>query len=201
MIFAAIPIDRANGVPSLDADPPDASSKVCPIRMPFSLDSPLRIECVSYQDGLSVVRDLRYRVLREPLGMPYETTLFAGDQLHSTRHVVGKLGQRPVGCLTLLIPERELHPAQASASALPVQLRGMAVLGELQGQGIGGQLLSFVQSLAEREGWELWCHARQSAMGFYAKHGWIVEGEPFEIPTIGTHFVMRWRPAASRGPG
>lgn len=201
MIFAAIPIDLANGVPFQDADTPDASSKVCHFRMPFSLDSPLHIECVSHQDGLSVVRDLRYRVLREPLGMPYETTLFTGDQLPNTRHVVGKLGQQPVGCLTLLVPEREPHILQASANALSVQLRGMAVLGELQGRGIGGRLLCFVQSIAQREGWELWCHARQSAKGFYSKHGWIVEGEPFEIPTIGTHFVMRWRPAATRGPG
>lgn len=172
--------------------------------MPSSLDSPLRIECTSYPDGFSVVRDLRYRVLREPLGMPYETTLFVGDELSSTRHVVGTLGERPVGCLTLLIPDKAPCAAQASASALSVQLRGMAVLGALQGHGIGGQLLSFVQSIAEREGWELWCHARQSAMGFYAKHGWIVEGEPFEIPKIGTHFVMRWRPGANRanrGPG
>ena len=178
----------------------------------------------STKDGsFDTVRQLRYRVLREPLGMPYESTLFAGDDLESTLHVVSyrvdSSLHEPIGCLTLLIPEATSGTMDDNPDATPlvpsnqVQLRGMAVLQSYQGLGshrkanndgeceynernsrigVGGELLNYVHRMAKLQGWELWCNARESAVSFYAKHGWRAEGEPFEIPKIGPHYVMRW---------
>lgn len=138
------------------------------------------------------VRLLRYVVLREPLGLPYEQTLFPGDEFAGTTHFVGVMDGEPVGCLTLLPPGQS--PAGSGiedcGSGSPyVQLRGMAVVGSCQGRGIGSRLLAHVAGVAAQRGWILWCKARESAVGFYAANGWRVVGEEFEIPQIGKH---RW---------
>lgn len=180
-----------------------------------------RIEAVFGDQALDVVRALRYQVLREPLGLPFESTLFTGDTLEDTLHVIGYTEHGPAGCLTLLMPEGlpgstiQVRPFDTAAFGLPscdgvsqeiagietpatgllsVQLRGMAVVHGYQGQGLGGQLLGFVYRLAGAGGWSLWCNARESAVPFYAKYQWIVHGEAFEIPPIGRHFLMRWEP-------
>lgn len=203
----------------------------------------------SMKDGsFDTVRQLRYRVLREPLGMPYESTLFAGDDLDSTVHVVSyrvdSSLHEPIGCLSLLIADAANGTMDDNLGATPlaqsdrvplqsVQLRGMVVLQSYQGFGsqrrainsmkrrsstdipatsrcevndnrecdynepnsrigVGGALLNYVHRMAKLHGWELWCNARESAVSFYAKYGWSVEGELFEIPKIGPHYVMRW---------
>ena len=43
----------------------------------------------------------------------------------------------------------------------------------------------------------LWCNARLHAVGFYERQGWKVEGDEFDVPDIGPHFVMRWNPPAA----
>lgn len=143
-------------------------------------------------EQLDVVRSLRYEVLRRPLGMSYEETRFDGDALPTTRHLVALDGQTPLGCLTLLVP---VESAAAPDPAAPeVQLRGMAVTVEVQGHGIGSQLLAHVHRLAADRGWHLWCKAREAAVPFYSKNGWRVRGDAFDIPGIGTHFTMHWEP-------
>lgn len=214
----------------------------------------------STQDGsFDVVRQLRYRVLREPLGMPFQSTLFDGDDLESTIHLVSYRVEgaflEPIGCLSLLVPKpsvgtklrTEIDLKEVPIHQTPlqqVQLRGMAVLPSYQGlgsrgasrqsteqnssleisaasvsagfdqtndtdsekhgynersrrTGVGGELLNYVHRLAKTHRWELWCNARESAVSFYAKYGWLVEGTPFEIPKIGPHYVMRWNDWAS----
>ena len=39
-------------------------------------------------DEITQVRHVRYLVLRKPLGLPYEETLFAGDENPDTLHIV-----------------------------------------------------------------------------------------------------------------
>ncbi len=137
-------------------------------------------------DEITSVRHVRYLVLREPLGLPYEETLFAGDENPDTLHIVAYRNSQPVGCLTLMPPEPTQNPEPW------VQLRGMAVLNELQGQGIGSQLLAFVANLAKKHHWKLWCKARESAVPFYSANGWKVVGDRFDIPKIGPHYRMEW---------
>lgn len=154
--------------------------------------------CSSYgTEQLDVVRHLRYEVLRRPLGMPFEATLFDGDDFLSTQHLIafdaiGLDHGRPIGCLTLLIPDSSM--VAPDPRPIKVQLRGMAVLDLAQGRGIGSRMLCEAHQLASSRGWHLWCNARQSAVPFYAKNGWRIQGEPFWIPTIGMHFAMGWEP-------
>lgn len=143
-------------------------------------------------ERLDAVRQLRYEVLRRPLKMPFEETLFAGDELPSTQHWIALLGDTPVGCLTLLMPDST--KIVSADSRIPVQLRGMAVSRQLQSKGIGGRLLTEVHKLAVRDAWHLWCNARETAVPFYARNGWCVQGPRFDIPRIGTHFAMSWEP-------
>jgi GNAT superfamily N-acetyltransferase len=68
----------------------------------------------------------------------------------------------------------------------------MATDTTLQGTGVGRQVLLLVQEIAAERGVPLWCQARVSAMGFYEKMGWVAEGDEFEVPDVGPHYVMRW---------
>jgi GNAT superfamily N-acetyltransferase len=154
------------------------------------MHSSLRLVASHGAASLDTIRELRYRVLREPLGMPYETTFFSGDDLATTLHLVGSWDREPIGCLTLLVPEP--NHSRRTTNRPMVQLRGMAVLSQHQGSGVGRALLEFVHRLAGTNGWDLWCNAREHAVPFYAKHGWRVEGDPFDIPGIGPHWKMHW---------
>ena len=54
------------------------------------------------------------------------------------------------------------------------QFRKFAVVPEAQGQGVGKALLNYITDFAISEGCKrLWCNARSTAVGFYAKYGFI----------------------------
>lgn len=132
--------------------------------------------------------DLRYRVLREPLGMSREQAVFARDDDPDTVHLLAVSSH-----------------AEASLSAVPVigtatmithgpnnvQLRGMATDSAWAGNGVGRALLEVAHQLAGSR--SLWCDARMSAHDFYARYGWVAEGELFDIAQVGPHTVMRYR--------
>lgn len=72
------------------------------------------------------------------------------------------------------------------------RIRGMAVTPEHQGKGHGAALLIGCLEHARRHGGvEVWCNARKTAAEFYAHHGFEQEGEEFELPAIGPHYLMR----------
>jgi GNAT superfamily N-acetyltransferase len=73
--------------------------------------------------------------------------------------------------------------------ALPIpqwRLRAMATAADRRGQGIGRAVLQGAQDyVAGAGGRSLWCHARETAVGFYAANGWHAEGDLFvenELP-------------------
>jgi len=147
----------------------------------------IRIDESRGLERIGPVRQVRFEVLRKPLGMGFDATLFSGDEDLQTRHVVAFRDTEPIGCLTLMPPELR------SGIAARVQLRGMAVLQAWQGSGIGHQLLDYVAQLAESQGWELWCNARLSAVPFYQASRWCIVGDEFDISGIGPHYRMEWR--------
>ncbi len=72
-------------------------------------------------------------------------------------------------------------------------LRGMGVLPHNQSQGIGARLVdASVGELRNLGATGVWCNARLAVTGFYQRKGWEIEGEEFEIPGVGGHFVMRY---------
>ena len=158
----------------------------------------MRIETV----GSHKIIDLRHRVLRA--GMPRDSAIFDGDDEPHAIHLAAIIeSQEVVGCCTLI--------RRAWCDAPAWQLRGMAVEHALQrggGQiqaavqsktvptkGVGSALLIFAENLPEMRSYsgQLWCNARESARGFYEKHGWRIESERFDIPTAGPHFRMSKR--------
>lgn len=123
---------------------------------------------------------LRLEVLRP--GFPPEAAIFPGDDALTTVHIGAFLPDgRCVGIATLVENDG-------------LQLRGMAVDPTRQGHGIGAAILQKVYQVTAEQGRDsLWCNARTSASGFYAKQGWLRESDEFDIPTVGPHYKMRYR--------
>lgn len=60
------------------------------------------------------------------------------------------------------------------------RLRKFATLPDFQHLGMGTALLKHVIAELPKMGVvRLWCHARASALPFYARFGFVAEGEPF----------------------
>ncbi len=60
------------------------------------------------------------------------------------------------------------------------RLRGMATAEEARGQGVGRAALDAVVAHVRAEGAvRLWCNARDVALGFYQRAGFVVEGDGF----------------------
>lgn len=99
-----------------------------------------------------------------------------------------------VGCC-LLLPE----PAPDACGAPPGpgwRLRGMAVLPDHRG-GTGAVLLAAAIDLVSAEGGGiLWCHARSTARGLYARAGLVTAGE--EFLEVGIPHLLMWRQVAHR---
>lgn len=72
------------------------------------------------------------------------------------------------------------------------QLRGMATLPEKQGQGLSSELLTMAFPIIKQNFCTLlWCNARESAIGYYEKVGFVKQSEEvFQIDDIGPHVLM-----------
>lgn len=126
---------------------------------------------------------VRQPVLRA--GRPVTDCYFDGDELPKTVHYGIFKENSLVGVATFLENKKD------TLSGKQMQLRGMAVLDIYQGKGFGKLLLKKGEALArERKMDVLWFNARINAAFFYEKQGYVTNGAPFEIPQIGTHYVM-----------
>jgi predicted GNAT family N-acyltransferase len=121
--------------------------------------------------------DLRYRVLRAPLGMGRDA-VGLGREVDSD-HLIAVEGGRVVGCVL------HVHDEEGD------RIRAMAVDAGRQGEGIGGRLLlRMEEELRARRIASVVLHARVSAVGFYERHGYATYGDPFVEVTI-PHVKMR----------
>jgi GNAT superfamily N-acetyltransferase len=111
-----------------------------------------------------LVLDLRYRVLREPLGMARCQVTIAGEL--DALHVVATEGGAVVG--TVLF------------DFATGRLRAMAVDPSRQRAGIGARLVRRLEeALALRGVREVTLHARADVIGFYEHLGYAIRGAPF----------------------
>lgn len=128
---------------------------------------------------------IRWSVLRP--GFPRETAIFTGDDAHGTRHFGAFDDDRIAGVASIYLAPLPEQPGTAPAW----QLRGMATLPDVRGQGFGRALLEACVAHATAENATLlWCNARTGAAPFYSRHGWTILGGEFDIPTVGPHFRM-----------
>jgi predicted GNAT family N-acyltransferase len=134
---------------------------------------------VEVVDG-ALTRELRRRILRPawPVGSPMH-----GDGQPGVLHIAARSDDATVVGACVLIPRpRPGHPDEPAAW----QLRGMATAEGLRGHGIGSAVVDeAVRQVGERGARLLWCDARQSAVAFYARHGFVGEGEIFQHAETG----------------
>jgi GNAT superfamily N-acetyltransferase len=134
--------------------------------------------------------DLRWRILRNR--RPGAPVVFPEDARPGAFHLavrdVDETGSGAILAVASLCPEETRYRPGRSA----VHLRGMAVDGPFQHHGLGRLLLaSAVERLRDEGVAVLWCNARDSAAGFYARLGFGVMGEGFVLPESGfAHHVM-----------
>jgi predicted GNAT family N-acyltransferase len=128
---------------------------------------------VELVDG-TVTSALRRAVLRP--GWPTGARMH-GDEDPSALHLAARDADGNVlGACVLLERPYPLHPERPHAW----QLRGMVTAEGLRGRGIGAAVLTAaVDEVRRRGGRLLWCQARDEAIGFYARHGFVEEGEYF----------------------
>lgn len=132
---------------------------------------------------------VRHPVLRA--GRPVEDCAMEGDDLETTFHLGAFDGDLNVGVATFLLSKDEeiaaLHPHASNY----YQLRGMAVVPDHQGRGVGKQLLQHGISLLQKRSVQvLWFNARIKAVPFYERLGFEKTGAHFEVGSIGTHYKM-----------
>ena len=132
----------------------------------------------------TAVRPLRMEVLRP--GLPPETAVYPGDDDPTTVHLAAEAGGAIVGVASLYEEARADGPWPAW------RLRGMATAPARRGTGVGAAVLqACIAHVSGHGGGELWCNARVPASGFYARYGFEVVSDEFEVEGIGPHRVMR----------
>ena len=125
-------------------------------------------------------------VLRK--GTPSRDPRYVQDDLPDTRHLGVRIADRLVATSTWL-PAPWPHDTTAPAA----QLRGMAVLDDVQGLGVGRTLLDAGIARARDVGARyVWARARDSAIGFYERAGFTVVGDAFVDDATGLdhHLVV-----------
>ena len=113
--------------------------------------------------------ELRFKVLREPLGMPRGSEIYAHES--DTLHLVAHEGEKVLGCVLL-------HPLGDGDSGKLLQ---MAVSPFWQGRGIGAVLVSALEEKArELKLSRIVLNAREVAFPFYERLGYEYTGGYFE---------------------
>lgn len=109
---------------------------------------------------------LRYRLLREPLGLQFTDAELALDQ--EALHVAAVSNGDVAGCV------------QAQPGGDSAKIRQMAVAENMQRQNIGRSLLSCIETILQKQGCTyLHLDAREAAIPFYEACGYETEGELF----------------------
>jgi len=132
----------------------------------------------------AAVRPLRQSVLRPH--QRAEDLVWAGDLAPTTLHVAAFDGEAMVAVATIAEEPYPRSPAPGDW-----RVRGMATTPQARGSGAGGALLDACLDHARAHGGRrAWCNARTPARPFYERWGFTAEGDEFELPQIGPHFLM-----------
>jgi predicted GNAT family N-acyltransferase len=120
---------------------------------------------------------LRMDVLRKPLGLSFTTEELAKEKEDI---LIGAFDEDKILACCLL----------TKIDNATIKLRQMAVHNNVQGKGIGASMMSFAETVARDKGYKkLMMHARNTAIGFYEKFDFKVNGAEF-IEVNVPHHVM-----------
>ena len=122
---------------------------------------------------------LRDQVLRKPLGLEFTAEQLAKE--YDSWHLVATdANGNLLACLVLV-------PQEAGA----IKMRQVAVRPDVQGRGVGAALVKVSEQLAHDKGFqEMVLHARDTAVSFYQKLGYSIDGAQFTEVGI-PHFKMQ----------
>ena len=135
---------------------------------------------ISSRDTFSI----RQPVLRP--GRHVDTCIFDGDDLPTTVHFGIFENNDLLGVISVFEAIHEFFPESRQ-----FQIRGMAVSGSQQKKGLGEKLVVHAEKyVAQNNGQRIWFNARETAVGFYQKTGYAIIGNAFDIPGVGSHYVM-----------
>src|SRR5687767_3312797 len=123
-------------------------------------------------DDYKEMIDLRMKILRTPLGLTFTKEELANEKKDIL--IGAYTDNKLVGCCVL-----------TKKNEKEIQLRQMAVDSDQQTTGIGKVILEFAEKYSLAAGYQvLMMHARDVAVGFYEKCGYIKKGDPFIEVTI-----------------
>jgi len=128
-------------------------------------------------------------IIRQPIlrqGKPPEACAFEGDDLETTHHFGLFENSNLTGIISLFLKTNPIF-----AENLQAQIRGMAILEAHQKKGFGEALVKYCEDYCVSNQFDLiWFNARATAIGFYKKMRYEINGNPFDIPEIGEHYLM-----------
>lgn len=164
--------------------------------------------------------DVRYEVLRKPLGSPRGSELLNDDDkaIHSFIEVNNKI--IAVGRIALISGDGSVKdPVGSNCPAFEplaegmktifnddqgnafssrlrpaVQVRQMGTLPEFRGKGLAAKILAALEDTSVNH-WNArtgWLQARLVAIPFYEKCGWIAYGDEYDVNKVGAHRSM-WK--------
>ena len=127
---------------------------------------------------------IRQSILRQ--GKSLEACAFEGDGLETTHHFGLFEDSNLTGIISLFLKTNPIF-----AENLQAQIRGMAILEAHQKKGFGEALVKYCEDYCALKQFDLiWFNARGTAVGFYKKMGYEINGNSFDIPEIGEHYLM-----------
>ncbi len=116
--------------------------------------------------------DLRYKILREPLGLTYSPADLQAET--GQYHIAALEGEAVIACLVM-------EPVDAGT----IKIRQVAVALHKQRCGIGKHLIEWAEDFSRRRGFRaVVLHSRETVIGFYEKLGYTKTGQPFIEVTI-----------------
>jgi len=128
---------------------------------------------------------LRYAVLRQPWQQPPGSERVPADENPGTIHALLLAANVP-SPQALAVGMLQLTAAHQG------QIRFMAVAPEAAGQGLGRQVVAYLEAQAREGGLtEIVLHSRETAVGFYQRLGYAVVEPSHTLFGVLPHFLMR----------
>lgn len=149
----------------------------------FKMDNQYKYEVLEFQSELQLKSiELRRLVLRKPLGLDFtENDLNSEkDQFH-----FGVLIDKNVVGILLLKEMKDLGTGI-------LKMRQVAIHPNFQSKKLGSKLVEFAENWAKSNGYNLIdLHARNTAIDFYLKLGYSIEGDEFLEVNIPHHKMIK----------
>lgn len=122
---------------------------------------------------------LRRSVLRS--SDPIASVAFDGDDESTTIHLAARRSDGTIIGVSTWLSRFETRMLAGSVSLHgALQLRGMAVTPDAQREGVGSFLLaSGVDRARSADAPAIWARARDTALAFYERHGFVVVGDGY----------------------